>query len=290
MLSASEVRQLERLSLASSAAAPASGARLARARGHGLEFTDYRAYQPGDDPRSIDWTVDARLRQLVVRVYQAEGHTRLHLLVDVSGSMGIGVPSKLTLARRLAAALAFVAVERRDPVGVALFDGRVRTMLPPSGGRRQFLRVFQSMQSAEATGRSHANAALQTYGSAVRGPGLAVVLSDFLGGGTPLEGLSYLLYRGLTPAVVQILADEDEVPVFDDEEVELVDSEDLHAAPLVVDASTLDAYRAQLAGVSSTLQRFCAERAIPWVQLRASSSLDAAIDQLRRAGVLAVHG
>src|SRR3977135_3167513 len=127
MLSAHEVRQLEHLTLAHGSAQSAAGSRHARPRGHGLEFRDYRHYQPGDDPRVIDWNVHARLGQLVVRVFRAEGQLRLHLLVDTSASMSVGAPSKLACAARLAAALAYVAVERRDAVGLATFDEEIRT-------------------------------------------------------------------------------------------------------------------------------------------------------------------
>src|SRR5215471_14352053 len=116
MLSAEEARQLDRLALAAPAgalAASAGGSHRARARGYGLEFHDYRAYQPGDELRSIDWTIDARLRQLVVRMFQTAGQLRLHLLVDVSRSMIAGAPSKLACARKLAAALCYTAVVTR---------------------------------------------------------------------------------------------------------------------------------------------------------------------------------
>src|SRR6476469_10637513 len=98
MLSADEARQLDRLALGSSspAAAASSGLRNARARGAGLEFHDFRHYQPGDDLRSIDWNFEAGLRQLVVRVFRAEGQLQLHLLVDISQSMTTGSPDSST--------------------------------------------------------------------------------------------------------------------------------------------------------------------------------------------------
>src|SRR5690606_8903933 len=102
------------------AAEPApGGARRVRARGADLEFHEYRPYQSGDDPRSIDWNVEARLDHLVVRVSRAQGHVPLHVLVDVSASMGVGAVPKLDLARKVAAACLYVAIARRDPAGVA---------------------------------------------------------------------------------------------------------------------------------------------------------------------------
>src|SRR5436309_160127 len=129
MLSSEEARQLDRFVMAPSAApaaAHASGARLANARGFGLEFHDFRPYRLGDDPRRIDWNICARLDQLVVRQFRADAHLRLHLLVDTSSSMGVGLPDKLSCAKKVAALLAYVAVRERDAVGLSSFAERTR--------------------------------------------------------------------------------------------------------------------------------------------------------------------
>ena len=147
---------LDRLTLAASAPAcipRRQGLRDARVRGGGLEFQDYRHYQPGDDLRFIDWTVDARLRQLVVRVFSAEGRLQLHLLVDISRSMTAGVPDKLQCAKKLAAALCYIAVARRDAAGVATFDDTVRSYVGPAAGRAQIFKVF-SLRRRVAARRS----------------------------------------------------------------------------------------------------------------------------------------
>ena len=92
MLTPGEAVLLERLTFGGAVTAlpTAAGVRRARGRGTGAEFHEYRRYQAGDDPRHVDWTVEARLRQLVVRVARADGHLRLHVLVDTSASMGVG--------------------------------------------------------------------------------------------------------------------------------------------------------------------------------------------------------
>ncbi len=288
MLTAHEVRQLQRLTLAQGPAQSAAGNRVARTRGQGLEFRDYRHYQPGDDPRFIDWTVDARLRQLVVRVFRAEGQLRLHLLVDTSASMGIGSPSKLTCATRLAAALAYVAVERRDALGLATFDEDIRTLIPAAPGRPQLFRVLEMLQAPHAAGRSAIDRALIAYGTTVRGPGLVVVLSDFFDAHDRFEGLQFLMYRGLTPVVVQVVADEDVDPMLD-EESELVDAEHPYAPPLVADDSVVRAYRERVTRLGNDLQGFCTAHRLPWLQLRSSAAFEAVLGDCVNAGLLAVH-
>ena len=155
MFSAEEARVLNRLMLGAGPAAPTAATaavRRARVRGAGLEFQEYRHYEPGDDPRSIDWTVEARLRQLVVRVARADGHVRLHVLLDASASMGVGEPDKWSCARGLGAALCYIAQERRDTAGLAVFDSGVRTYLPPAAGRAQLFRALEPASTRRPTG------------------------------------------------------------------------------------------------------------------------------------------
>ena len=288
MLTAHEVRQLERLTLAHSSALPAAGSRHARTRGYGLEFRDYRHYQPGDDPRFIDWTVHARLRQLVVRVFRAEGQMRVHLLVDSSASMSIGSPSKLACAARLAAALAYVAVGRRDAVGLTTFDAEVRTHLPASAGRPQLFRAIETLRSIAPAGPSAIDRALIAFASATHGPGLVVVLSDFFDTQERLEGLRFLMYRGLVPALVQVVADEDIDPALGDE-AELVDVEYPSAPAIVADPSVLQAYRDRVTRLSGDLRGFCFANELPFIQLRSTAAFDDVLGACLDAGLLDVH-
>jgi uncharacterized protein (DUF58 family) len=155
MFSAEEARVLNRLMLGAGPAAPTAATaavRRARVRGAGLEFQEYRHYEPGDDPRSIDWTVEARLRQLVVRVSRADGHVRLHVLLDASASMSVGAPDKWSCARGVGAALCYIAQERRDTAGLAIFDRGVRTYLPPAAGRAQLFRALSLLDAAGTAG------------------------------------------------------------------------------------------------------------------------------------------
>jgi uncharacterized protein (DUF58 family) len=217
LLSPDDARLLDRLALGDRGipVSPApNGVRRARARGAGSEFHEYRHYQPGDDPRAIDWTVEARLRQLVVRVPRAEGHLRLHVLVDTSSSMSIGQPDKLTCATRAAAALCYVAVEHRDAAGVSSFRDRITTWLPPAEGRGQLFRALEALGTWLPAGVSAIDRALEQYAGAMAGPGLAVVLSDFFQPGAGLQGLQALLARGLVPAVLQVVAPEEISPGF----------------------------------------------------------------------------
>ena len=186
--------------------------RRARTRGAGLEFHEYRHYQAGDDPRSIDWTVEARLRQLVVRVSRAEGHLRLHVLIDGSASMGVGTPDKLACARESRQLCVTWPSSAGMPPAVSSF-GRSRTDLHAACCRTSAtLPGIRGNRVADPSGASSIEHALESYAAAVSGPGLVVVLSDFFEPGAGLRGLQSLLHRNLTPAVVQIVAEEEMHP------------------------------------------------------------------------------
>jgi uncharacterized protein (DUF58 family) len=259
--------------------------RRARTRGAGIEFHDYRPYQAGDDPRSIDWTVEARLRQLVVRVARAEGHLRLHVLLDTSASMGLGNPGKLASARRLAAALCYVAIEHRDAVGVVSFRNRVRGCLLPADGRVQLFRAFRALDELTAGGQSALEHSLAEYAALVRGPGLAVVISDFFEPGAGLRGLEQLLHRGLRPVALQILSPEEASPRMPDD-CDLFDIEDENGSPLPVDAGLVAAYQERLAHHQLMLRNFCAAHGCPWVSLRSDMSMNEMLATLQAGRVL----
>jgi uncharacterized protein (DUF58 family) len=291
MLSSDDARLLDRLTLGGGTALPAhssAGVRRARSRGVGLEFHEYRHYQPGDDPRSIDWTVEARLSQLVVRVSRATGDLRLHTLVDVSASMGLGTPSKLSVAARVAAALSYIAVEHRDAVAVSTFDHDVRAFMPPTTGRGQLFRALETLRVATPGGASDIDRALLRYGAAARGPGLVVVLSDFFQPGAGLRGLQYLLHRGLTPAVIQIVSSDELHPEFDAETL-LVDVEDTSATPVVVDAGMIADYQRRLEAHSESLRSFCVAQHLCWARVASNASFRDMLARVEAAGLVGAH-
>jgi uncharacterized protein (DUF58 family) len=287
MLSADEVRQLDRLTfgnMSASAATGLSGARVARVRGFSTEFQDFRPYQPGDDPRAIEWTIYGRLGQLVTRTYRANAQLRVHLLVDISGSMSVGLPRKLSCATRVAALLAYAGLRARDGVALATFNERIALRVMPADGRSQLFRIFAALRGASAAGPSAIGAALTDYGALERGPGLAVVISDFFDPAGVLDGLRYLLHRALTPAVVQIVSDDELDPPIQGD-VELVDVERPDVAPLRVDATAVASYRAAMAEHRASLRDFCAAHGLPSLQLRSSSSFAELLEGCSRAGL-----
>jgi uncharacterized protein (DUF58 family) len=291
MLTVRESRQLDRLTFGACAAVPvasASGLRTAQTRGSGLEFHDYRGYQPGDDPRRIEWTVHARLQQLVVRVYRADAHLRVHILVDATASMRIGTPEKLTCAKKVAAALAYIAVKQRDAVGVAAFQDRLRGRVTAATGQHQLQHVFQTLEAVTPEGQATLDAALRDYGATIRAPGLVIVVSDFFHDGDIFQGLRHLLHRGLTPVLVQVVAPEELAPDFD--EANLLDIEDPGASTVAADGRTIALYRQRVAEHAAGLRAFCHAHGLAGVQLPSSCTFTELLQRSVQSGLLAAQG
>jgi uncharacterized protein (DUF58 family) len=151
-------------------------------KGRGMEFAEVREYAPGDDVRTIDWNVTARLGVPYVKKYVEERDLALLILVDLSGSQRFG--SRFLLKRdyaaELAAVLAFSAVANHDRVGAVLFTDRIESYVPPRAGHDHALRIVRDLLAVEPEGRgTDVGGALRFAGRVLRRRGIVAVISDF---------------------------------------------------------------------------------------------------------------
>src|SRR5687768_3769245 len=153
-------------------------------KGQGMEFSEVREYQPGDEVRSIDWNVTARMRRPFVKRYIEERELTVMLAVDLSGSERFGTTTrfKSELATELGAVLAMSAIRNNDRVGILLFTDRVEHVVPPRKGRRHALRIIRDLLVHEPAGHgTDIPDALEYLGKMLRSKSIVFVLSDFLG-------------------------------------------------------------------------------------------------------------
>lgn len=150
-------------------------------RGQGMEFSEVRAYQHGDDFRSIDWNVSARMGSPYVKIFEEERELTLLLVVDRSGSFEFGSPiTKSTMGVEVAAVLALAAARQNDRVGALIFSTGVEHVVRPAKGRPHALRVIRDLLAFRPEQRGTNLAAALSYASRLlRHRGVAVVLSDF---------------------------------------------------------------------------------------------------------------
>jgi uncharacterized protein (DUF58 family) len=154
-------------------------------RGQGMEFAEVRAYEHGDDFRSIDWNVSARLASPFVKTFTEERELTLMLIVDQSGSTRFGEPlTKAGMAVEVAAVLALAAAYHNDRVGALLFSDAIERVIPPRKGRRHALRVIRDLVAFEPAGRrTNLGASLSYASRLLRHRSIVVVLSDFIAEG-----------------------------------------------------------------------------------------------------------
>ncbi|HMO63924.1 MAG TPA: DUF58 domain-containing protein, partial [Verrucomicrobiota bacterium] len=124
-----------------------AGAYHSAFKGQGMEFSEVREYQPGDEVRTIDWNVTARMNHPFVKKFVEERELTVVLLVDLSGSglFGSCDYTKRELAAEIASVLAFSAIRNNDKVGLLLFTDHVEAFIPPRKGRRHVLRVIREI-------------------------------------------------------------------------------------------------------------------------------------------------
>jgi Uncharacterized conserved protein (some members contain a von Willebrand factor type A (vWA) domain) len=152
-------------------------------KGRGMAFSEVREYQWGDDVRSMDWNVTARLRAPYVKVYEEERELTVVLLVDVSrsGLFGTAAGTKRERIAEIAAVLSFSAILNNDKVGALFFSDRVEKFIPPAKGRSHLLHIIREMLELQpVSDGTDIGAALKYLTNAIKKKCTAFLLSDML--------------------------------------------------------------------------------------------------------------
>ena len=152
-------------------------------KGRGMAFSEVREYQYGDDPRSMDWNVTARLRAPYVKVYEEEREMTVVLLIDISrsGQFGTKGMTKRDMIAEIAAVLSFSAIINNDKVGALFFSDKVEEFIPPKKGRSHLLHIIREIiELKPKSGGTDVGEALRYLTNAMKKKCTAFVLSDML--------------------------------------------------------------------------------------------------------------
>jgi len=296
LLDGAFARRLERLTLASRKrlVGQGQGDRRSLRKGSSLEFADYRHYVEGDDPARVDWNIFSRTDTLFVRLYEEEEVLNVHLLVDASRSMDWGEPSKLRYARRVAAALGYVALNASNRLHVWPLSatssgygpawGRGRT-----GAMLTFMEEFKPLQlSTPVVFGAPAKApdldqSLVTFTN--RGGGLVVLLSDLLSP-TWEKALTRLGSRPGDVVVLHTLSPQELRPALGGD-VRLIDRESGAAVSVTLNNDAVRLYGQRLNDWRRTIESFCARHGMGYVPIDTATPLETLVfDILRRRGVV----
>ena len=176
--------------------------------GFSVEFTEYRQYTPGDDPRYLDWKLFARSDRYFIKKFEDETNLRCHVLADNSRSMNFGSRgySKAAYANTLAATLAFFLHQQGDAIGVLTFDDQIREYLPARHRPGHLRHLMLALEKPPGGAATDLAAPLKRIVEIVRKRGLMVLLTDLLAPIATLESnLATLTASGHEVVVFQVL-------------------------------------------------------------------------------------
>lgn len=184
--------------------------------GFSQEFAEYRAYNPGDDLRHVDWNVYSRTERLYLKRFRGETNSVLTILLDASNSMQFGSHrvNKMDYARYLAASIFYLAIhDQRDAAGLITFDDEIRNFVRPSTRQGQLHRLMAALEQAEARARTDFAKPMRYFQEFLKRRGIVLIVSDFWESPESIIGaIEPLRYRGNEVILFHVLDPEDVRP------------------------------------------------------------------------------
>jgi uncharacterized protein (DUF58 family) len=236
------------------------GGHLSPRRGAGLEFADYRHYTPGDDPRYIDWKLYARTDRFYIKLFQEEEELYTYLFLDLSASMAYPESDlKHEAARDLTLSLAYVVLANDDAVKVHALGGSAKDHATPFfRGRQRLLDLAAFFRAHRPQGPVDVPTTLARHLQAIRRPGKAIWVSDFLFPPTVYQaGLNLLRAANFDLAVIQVLGRDEVNPPLVSGGARMVDSESGETTLVRFDAPAKKEYLHRLDHHNRRLRSFC---------------------------------
>jgi uncharacterized protein (DUF58 family) len=262
------------------------GERRSTRRGTSVEFADHRPYAAGDDVRFLDWNLYARLDRLVTKLFHDEEDLAVHLVLDRSASMDFGDPTKALHAKRVLAALGYVALLGMNRVVIWSpgedGDIDVRDLRSP----RSAARLFDVLDRAPVGGATGLGDPLRRWAGTRRPRGIVVVASDFLHPDGAWEHLRPLARGGVEVHCVRVLTPEEETPTIEGD-LRLVDAETASGVDVTVTPKLLQLYQAARESYDRRLDDWCRGRQMTLITTNTATPFESVVlESLRRKGLL----
>ncbi len=244
-------------------------------RGSSVEFAEYRKYVPGDDTRRLDWKAFARSDRFYIKEFEADTNLRAYFVVDASGSMSFASngETKIQVARRIAASLAYLLVNQGDAAGLSICTDQLHLEVPPSRRAAHLERFFSTLENIQPAGETGLIPALHTIAEKIGQRAFVVILSDLFTDPTTLgEALQHLRYRKHDIAVFHLM-DPLELSFSLDRPHRFVDLED--GTSIVAEPNLIaDEYKAALGDFLSTVRTKCHEAAADYQLITTDTPLE----------------
>jgi uncharacterized protein (DUF58 family) len=280
LLDPSFARELEALrrKLSVRARSGGGGDHLARRRGGHAEFMEHRPYAPGDDLRRIDWLAFARTGEPVFKLFRTEEDVVVRVVVDASASLSHGNPTKLETGKKIAAAIAYMALASSERAQVIAASENVDRMNEPTRGRAALTKILRELDSIEAARGTDLTKSIDSVLLRARRPGMLVIISDFMDAGPFDAAITRAASAGHDLALIQVLADDEIAPNWDGD-FALEDAETGETVEVTVDDAAVKAYTDRLNGLFSALRTIAKRARAPYVR---TTNREPTIDAVRR--------
>lgn len=281
-------RRLEYLAVASRRlfAGRIKAERRTRIAGSGIEFADHRAYTPGDDLRALDWNVYGRTERLLVKRFEEEEDLTIAIVLDVSGSMAFGDRRRFDHARRLAAAMAYVALSNLDRVAMVAVSTKIERRMAPARGKGQIFKVFEFLRGLKPGGETALAEAGRTLGAELKRRGVAIVVSDLYDPAGFERGLNALRYQKFEPMVIHVTDARDADPGARGD-VLLVDAESGEGREVTLTPALVAKFRDAHAQWAREVEGFCKARRVAYARAEVGGALeDQVLNLFRRSGLV----
>lgn len=244
--------------------------------GGGIEFADHREYAQGDDLRYLDWNIYARYGDLLLKRFQEEEDLHVYILLDISPSMNTGNPTKFDYARRVAAALAYIALADLDRVAIHAYANEIAASLPLTRGKDRVLSVLRFLDTLKPSGTS------TELGRVVRGfvnraprAGLVIIISDLFDQSGFQAGVDMLRHRRFEPHVIQLHTKEEANPQYLGD-IELLEVETGTLRKLTITERKLKQYQQLFVEFLTQIDTYCRNYSLSCTR----TTVDLPFDQL----------
>ncbi len=264
------------------------GERRSKKKGVSIEFADYRDYVPGDDLRFLDWNIYGRLEKLFIKLFQEEEDLNIFLLVDASPSMNFGTPTKFNYAKKIAAALGYIALNNLDRASIASFSDDIYDHFPLCRGKSSVWRLFDFLSQSKIceSGTTNLYDSCRSFVQRAKGSGIVVVISDFMDPSGYEQSLPFFMSPHRDVFVIQILSSEEISPDLKGD-LRLIDSETDMAVDLSITAEILAKYNRALHGYLHNFQNWCVQHNIVYMFTSTQQPFDdLVLKYLRNVGIL----
>ena len=249
------------------------GHNSSRFAGGGQEFLDHRHFHHGDDLRAVNWRAYLRLEKMFLKMFQIEPRVPVRMLLDTSASMSATSEQKFDYARKLAAALCYVALVRLDTICIQPFGDGLGERFICGGGRHRFSPVMDYLTQLQTSGRTSFYQSVREFITRYPQRGLLIVISDFLDDDGCEKALQFLSDFGHELLLVQVWSEEDRQPPWTGE-LELVDAESGSHVKMQVDERAREKYTAAFDQYSESLQKIAVSNSGRYVGVTTTMALE----------------